>query len=96
MQSLYDRVYDWLIEDRRDLKIKFYFESALFVILMLVFGFIAMCMPQGYILGRKGVYTMINGCGGKKTCKYYNTCGNAENCKCCKGYEKTKKSKKVR
>ena len=45
MQSLYDRVYDWLIEDRRDLKIKFYFESALFVILMLVFGFIAMCMP---------------------------------------------------
>ena len=26
--------------------------------------------------------------GGKKTCKYYKTCGNTENCKRCKGYEK--------
>ena len=32
--------------------------------------------------------------GGKKTCKYYNTCGNADNCWRCKGYAKeTQKSK---
>lgn len=26
--------------------------------------------------------------GGKKTCKYYKTCGSSENCLRCKGYEK--------
>ena len=26
--------------------------------------------------------------GGKKTCRYYKTCGNVENCLYCKGYEK--------
>lgn len=30
----------------------------------------------------------MNGLGGKKTCKYYNTCGNVDNCKRCKGYVK--------
>lgn len=33
----------------------------------------------------------MNPCGGKKTCKYYNTCGNSENCLRCKGYEKKRK-----
>lgn len=32
--------------------------------------------------------------GGKKTCKYYNTCGNTDNCSRCKGYEKKKESKR--
>lgn len=31
------------------------------------------------------------GLGGKKTCKYYKTCGNKDNCLRCKGYEKEKK-----
>ena len=26
--------------------------------------------------------------GGKKTCKYYNACGNVENCLHCAGYAK--------
>lgn len=30
--------------------------------------------------------------GGKKTCKYYKTCGSINNCICCKGYEKGKKN----
>ena len=29
--------------------------------------------------------------GGKKTCKYYKTCGNSENCLYCKAYEKERK-----
>lgn len=29
--------------------------------------------------------------GGKKTCKYYNACGNKENCKKCKAYTKENK-----
>lgn len=29
--------------------------------------------------------------GGKKTCKYYKTCGNSENCLRCKGYVKERK-----
>lgn len=29
---------------------------------------------------------------GKRTCKYYKTCGNAENCKRCQSYEKEKKN----
>lgn len=33
----------------------------------------------------------MNGLGGKKTCKYYKTCGNTDNCKGCKGYKKEKK-----
>ena len=37
---------------------------------------------------------MINGCGGKKTCKYYKACGNVENCKRCKGYVSGAKKKK--
>lgn len=32
--------------------------------------------------------------GGKKTCKYYNVCGNVENCKNCKGYQKKNKEEK--
>lgn len=28
---------------------------------------------------------------GKRTCKYYNVCGNAENCKRCNSFEKEKK-----
>lgn len=28
--------------------------------------------------------------GGKTKCKYYDTCGNKENCSRCKGYEKKK------
>ena len=32
--------------------------------------------------------------GGKKTCKYYKTCGNTENCKRCTAYEKKKEKKK--
>ena len=28
---------------------------------------------------------------GKRTCKYYKTCGNAENCKRCQSFEKEKK-----
>jgi hypothetical protein len=28
---------------------------------------------------------------GKRTCKYYKACGNAENCKRCQSYEKEKK-----
>ena len=32
--------------------------------------------------------------GGKKTCKYYKTCGNTENCKNCKSYEKEKKTRR--
>jgi hypothetical protein len=28
---------------------------------------------------------------GKKTCKYYRACGNAENCKRCTSFEKWKK-----
>lgn len=35
----------------------------------------------------------MNGLGGKKTCKYYSTCGNVNNCLRCKGYEKKKKNK---
>ena len=31
--------------------------------------------------------------GGKKSCKYYETCGNTENCKKCAGYEKKKEQK---
>lgn len=34
---------------------------------------------------------MNNHLGGKKTCKYYKTCGNVNNCLRCKGYEKAKK-----
>lgn len=36
---------------------------------------------------------MNNGLGGKKTCKYYATCGNVANCSRCKGYEKKAKKK---
>lgn len=32
--------------------------------------------------------------GGKKTCKYYKTCGNTENCIRCKAYEKEQKKNK--
>lgn len=28
---------------------------------------------------------------GKRTCKYYKVCGNAENCKRCTAFEKDKK-----
>lgn len=35
----------------------------------------------------------MNELGGKKTCKYYKTCGNKENCVNCKGYKKEKKRK---
>lgn len=31
---------------------------------------------------------------GKRTCKYYKACGNAENCKRCKAYEKPSSSDK--
>lgn len=30
--------------------------------------------------------------GGKRTCKYYRTCGNTENCKNCPSFEKRKMS----
>lgn len=36
----------------------------------------------------------MNGLGGKKTCKYYKTCGNTENCKNCNGYEKERKTRR--
>ena len=36
----------------------------------------------------------MQNCGGKKTCKYYKTCGNSENCKRCTGYYKEKKGRK--
>lgn len=32
--------------------------------------------------------------GEKKSCKYYNACGNVENCLNCTGYVKKKKEKK--
>ena len=32
--------------------------------------------------------------GGKKTCKYYKSCGNSENCLRCKSFEKVKKNEK--
>ncbi len=32
--------------------------------------------------------------GGKKTCKYYSTCGTIENCLKCTGYIKKKSKKK--
>lgn len=32
--------------------------------------------------------------GGKKTCKYYKTCDNTENCSRCKGYKNASKNKK--
>lgn len=32
--------------------------------------------------------------GGKKDCKYYEACGNTENCARCTSYEKNRKSKK--
>ena len=32
---------------------------------------------------------------GKRTCKYYKTCGNAENCKRCKSFSKKKNGKAV-
>lgn len=35
-------------------------------------------------------------CGGKRTCKYYKTCGNTENCRRCNSFEKQKKEKKVK
>lgn len=35
-----------------------------------------------------------NGLGGKKTCKYYNACGNVENCKNCKGYVRKSKTQR--
>lgn len=31
---------------------------------------------------------------GKPNCKYYNACGNSENCSRCKGYEKKKEKQK--
>lgn len=34
--------------------------------------------------------------GGKKTCKYYGTCGNTENCSRCKAYEKEKRNGKFK
>ena len=37
---------------------------------------------------------MITHDGGKKTCKYYATCGNTENCKRCSGYEKKSAKKR--
>lgn len=32
--------------------------------------------------------TYTNTQPGKRTCKYYQVCGNAENCKYCKSFEK--------
>lgn len=29
-------------------------------------------------------------CGGKRTCKYYKTCGSTENCKRCSAFVKIK------
>lgn len=37
----------------------------------------------------------MNNLGGKKTCKYYATCGNKDNCSRCQGYEKRKKIKRI-
>lgn len=31
---------------------------------------------------------------GKRTCKYYKVCGNAENCKRCSSFEKEKKNER--
>lgn len=31
--------------------------------------------------------------GGKKTCKYYNACGNTENCLRCKAYVKANRKR---
>ena len=32
--------------------------------------------------------------GGKKTCKYYRTCGNTENCSRCRSFEKENRKMK--
>ena len=45
IRELHDMFYDWLIKDRRDLKIKEFVQMVLFVIMMAIFCFIAMCMP---------------------------------------------------
>ena len=45
IRELYDMFYDWLIKDRRDLKIKEFVQMVLFVIIFMAFMFVAMCMP---------------------------------------------------
>jgi len=34
--------------------------------------------------------------GGKRSCKYYDTCGTQENCARCKGYEKGHRAHKIK